>query len=83
MMITGTEITVTGEVRGIDLWIGGSEAVAQTEGDQIAATDRIMTGGERHLATAAMSGAGKGTCGVLGGITEALTQRISTYQQIK
>lgn len=60
MMITGTEIIVMGEVRGIVLWIGESEAAALTGGDQTADTDLIMTGGERHHVTAAMSEAESG-----------------------
>lgn len=59
MMITGTEITVMGEVRGIGPWIGGSEAAVLTGEDKTAGTELIMTEGEHHLATAATSGAGK------------------------
>lgn len=58
MMITGTEITVMGEVRGIGPWIGGSEAAVLTGEDKTAGTELIMTEGEHRLATAAMSGAG-------------------------
>lgn len=57
MMITGTEITVMGEVRGIGPWIGGSEAAVPTGEDKTAGTELIMTEGEHHLATAATSGA--------------------------
>lgn len=59
MMTTGTGITVTGEGRGIDPWTGGSEAEVLTGEEQTVATDPIMTAEERHLATGAMSGAGK------------------------
>lgn len=60
MMITGTGITVTGEGRGIGPWTGGSEAEVPTGEEQTVATDPIMTEGERHLATGAMSGAESG-----------------------
>lgn len=59
MMSIGTGITVMGEARGIGPWIGESEAEVLTGEDKTAATDQITTGGERPLATGAMSGAGK------------------------
>lgn len=58
--ITGTEITVTGEVSGIGPWIGGNEAEVLTGEDKIAATDQIMTEGGRRRVTGAMSGAESG-----------------------
>lgn len=61
-MTTGTEITVTGEVRGIGPWSAGSAAAAPRGEDLIAATvARNMIGGGRHrLATAATKGAESG-----------------------
>lgn len=72
MMITGTEITeitVTGEVRGIGPWIGESEAAAPTGGDQTAATARIMTEGGHRPATAATSAAESGNVRDTGTVT--------------
>lgn len=60
MMSIGTGITVMGEARGIGPWIGESEAEVLTGEDKTAATDQITTGGERPLATGAMSGAESG-----------------------
>lgn len=58
---TGTEITVTGEARGIGPWSAGSAAAALKGEDLRAATAQTMIGGERHrLATAAMKGAESG-----------------------
>lgn len=58
---TGTEITVTGEVRGIVPWSAGSVAAALKGEDPRAATAQSMIGGEhRRLATAAMKGAESG-----------------------
>lgn len=64
MMTTDTEITVTGEARGIGPWSAGSEAAAPKGEDLIAATGQSMTG-ERRPATAATKGAGKPACRVL------------------
>lgn len=60
MMTTGTVTTVTGEASGIGPWIAGSEAEVPTGEDPTAATDQIMTEGERRLATGATSGAESG-----------------------
>lgn len=60
MMTTGTVTTVTGEASGIGPWIAGSEAEVRTGEDPTAATDQIMTEGERRLATGATSGAESG-----------------------
>lgn len=60
MMITGTEITVTGEERGIGLWSGGNEAAAQTGEGQTVATGQTTSEGERHPAIAATTGAESG-----------------------
>lgn len=65
MMTTDTEITVTGEARGIGPWSAGSEAAAPKGEDQIADTGQSMTGGERPPAIAAMKEAGKPACRVL------------------
>jgi hypothetical protein len=61
MRITGTEITVMGEVRGIGPWSGGSEAAALTGEDQTVATGQgqIMNEAGRLPVTAAMRGAGR------------------------
>jgi hypothetical protein len=62
MRITGTEITVMGEVRGIGPWSGGSEAAALTGEDQTVATGQgqIMNEAGRLPVTAAMRGAESG-----------------------
>lgn len=61
MMTTGTEITVTGEVRGIGPWSAESAAAARRGEDLRAATARNMIGGGRHRrAIAATKGAESG-----------------------
>lgn len=59
-MTTGTGIIVMGEVSGIGLWTGGSEAEVLIGEDKTAATDQIMTEGGHRPATGAMSGAESG-----------------------